>query len=262
MSESLDLDTLDQDARGALERLVLTLADTKRLMGIRYSDWTIGAPTIETGISAASMCQDEWGHARLLYAMLKQMGKDPGPYERDRPAEQYASVSALDEEATDWAAVVALMVLADGALSAMLEAFAAGSFEPAQKRVPKMLAEEEFHASLGAAWYRRLAASEGDAKDLLTAATTRILPDLLAWVGTDDDGYRRMTDAGVIENAEARLARFKDEVRALTSLVDIDIDAVSPTSEWDEERGRTPGRPNDEAVERARGDLNRALFVE
>ncbi|MEM7414024.1 MAG: Phenylacetic acid catabolic protein [Gemmatimonadota bacterium] len=262
MSETLDFDGLDQESQAALERLVLTLADTKRLMGIRYSDWTIGAPTIETGISAASMCQDEWGHARLLYAMFKRMGKDPGPYERDRAAEEYASVSALDDEATDWAAVVALMVLVDGALSAMLQAFAEGTFEPARKRVPKMLAEEEFHASLGAAWYRRLAASEGEARDLLTAATQRMLPDLLAWVGTDDEGYRRMTDAGVIEDAEARSSRFKDEVRSLTALVDVDIDAVAPTSEWDAARSRTPGRPNDEAVQRARGDLNRALFVE
>ena len=31
---------------------------------------------------------------------------------------------------------------------------------------------------------------------------------------------------------------------------------------WDEGRGRGPGHPDEEAVERARGDRNRTLFVE
>lgn len=98
MSDALDPGALDESGRVALTRLILTLADSKRLMGIRYSDWLLGAPSIETGIAASSMAQDEWGHARLLYAMLKDLEIDPVPVERDRPAEAYASVAALDEE--------------------------------------------------------------------------------------------------------------------------------------------------------------------
>jgi 1,2-phenylacetyl-CoA epoxidase catalytic subunit len=262
MTEALDVGTLDADGRAALERLILTLADTKRLMGIRYSDWTLGAPSIETGIAASSMAQDEWGHARLLYAMFKGLGRDPVVLEHDRPASEYASMAALDEEMPDWAAVVAAMVLVDGALSVVLAAFAAGSFEPARSRVPKMLAEEEFHVSLAEAWYRRLAAAEGEARELLTAATRAMLPSVLAWVGADDAASRLMTGAGVWSPADQRLAAFGDAVREMTTLVDIDVDAVTPSTDWDEARGRTSGEPNEEAVERARGDRNRALFVE
>jgi ring-1,2-phenylacetyl-CoA epoxidase subunit PaaC len=262
MSDVLDLETLDGPGRAALERLILTLADSKRLMGIRYSDWLLGAPSIETGISASSMAQDEWGHARLLYSMLKDLDRDPEAYEHDRASEAYASVSVLDDEMPDWAAVVAAMTLADGALSTVLSSFAEGTFETARSRVPKMLAEEEFHSSLGAAWYRRLAQAEGEARKLLTAATRSMLPALLAWVGADDEAARLMVRAGVIAPAAERLLAYRHAVRDLTALVDVDVDAVEPDPAWDPARGRAPGRPSEESVERARGDRNRALFVE
>jgi 1,2-phenylacetyl-CoA epoxidase catalytic subunit len=262
MSDALDPGTLDESGRAALTRLILTLADSKRLMGIRYSDWLLGAPSIETGIAASSMAQDEWGHARLLYAMLKDLEIDPVPIERDRPAEAYASVAALDEEMPNWAAVVSAMVLVDGGLSAVLRSFSTGSFVPARSRVPKMLAEEEFHASLGAAWYRRLADSGGEALELLIEATNVMLPSVLAWVGATDDAARTMVDADVIGPAAERLDSFLDSVRDLTALAGVDIDAAKALEDWDPARGRTPGRPSEESIERARGDRNRALFVE
>ena len=125
---------LDEATRAALQRLILTLADTKRLMGLRYSDWVLGAPSIETGIAASSMSQDEWGHARLLYAMLKDFGVTPATVEHERPAAAYASVDPLDRAFPDWAAVVAGMVVVDGAATTALEAFSRGRFAPASSR--------------------------------------------------------------------------------------------------------------------------------
>lgn len=262
MSELLDVSALDADRKKALERLILTLADSKRLMGIRYSDWLLGAPSIESGIATSSMAQDEWGHARLLYAMLKELDVDPAPLEHDRAPEAYASVAALDEEMPDWAALVAAICLVDGALTTVLVSFAEGRFEPARGRVPKMLAEEEFHSSLGMAWFRRISEAGGDARRLLTAATQTMLPDVLAWVGADDDAARAVAEAGVVDGATARLDEFRDRVRELTDLVGVDVDVVEPADGWDEVRGRTHGHPDEHAIERARGDKNRALFVE
>ena len=42
----------------------------------------------------------------------------------------------------------------------------------------------------------------------------------------------------------------------------MNVDAVHAATDWDEARGRTGGRPDEEACERARGDRNRALLVE
>jgi len=255
-------EALDDRTRDALRRLVLTLADSKRLMGIRYSDWLLGSPSIETGIAASSMTQDEWGHARLLYAMLKEFGIDPVAVEHDRPAEEYASLAALDEPMPDWAALVAAMVIVDGAISAVLGSFAEGAFESARSRIPKMLAEEEYHSSLGVAWYRRLAASGGEAKDLLVAATDAMLPSTLAWVGADDEPARALAGARLIGSAEDRLSAFRSQVRDVLATAGVDVDATEPAGAWDPARGRTEGQPDEDSVVRARGDKNRALLVE
>jgi len=254
---------LDAPTRAALRRLVLSLADSKRLMGIRYSDWLLGAPSIEAGIAASSMCQDEWGHARLLYAMLKDLGEDPAVVEHGRPDGAYASVDPLDAPFPDWAAVVAGMVLVDGALSVVLESLSRGSYEPASSRVPKMLSEEEFHRSLGVAWYRRLAGSSSDeARGLLRKATESMLPVVLAWVGARDESAVRLVDAGVVDSAPALTAAFRAAVRDVVSLAGVDVAAALPSKDWDAGRGRGPGHPDADALERARGDRNRALLVE
>lgn len=263
MSDFLRPAALDAATRSALHRFVLSLADSKRLMGIRYSDWLLGAPSIEAGIAASSMCQDEWGHARLLYAMLKELGTDPTAVEHERADGAYASVDTLDAPFADWAAVTAGMVLVDGALTVALTSFARGRFEPATTRVPKMLSEEEFHRSLGLAWYRRLAESASpEAIDCLRAATEAMLPPTLAWLGASDASASRLVEAGVVGASGELIGAYREAVREPVALVGVDVDAVRPSEGWDAKRGRGPGHPDADALERARGDRNRMLLVE
>lgn len=246
-----------------LERLILTLADSKRLLGIRYSDWLLGAPSIETGIAASSMCQDEWGHARLLYAMLKELDRDPREVEHERPSEAYASVDALDVPFESWAEFVAAAVLVDGAITTAVEGFGNGRFELAGNRVPKMLAEEEFHADFAHAWYRKLAKGTDEAKDALIQATQRFLPRVMAWVAPSDDLHQELAGAGFTDPADDLAERFAARVSPVLQAVKVDIRSAGPEREgWDAARGRGPGHPDEESVERARGDRNRALFVE
>ena len=262
MNEPLEIRDLDGTGMSALRRLILTLADSKRMMGIRYSDWLLGAPSIEAGIAVSAMAQDEWGHARLLYAMLKDVGLDPLEVEHELPGEDYASVGALDEPFDHWAGLVAAMTVVDEAISVALLGFSRGSYEAARTRVPKMLAEEEFHASLAKAWYRRLADSSHKGRTLLHDSTERLLPPVLAWLGADDASARAMVVSGVTESGESMTEVLRERLRDLTALVEVNIDRAQPNSGWDEDRARGPGRPDEEAIERVRGDRNRALLVE
>lgn len=252
---------LDDGLRADVRRLILSLADTKRLLGIRYSDWLLGAPSIEAGIAASGMAQDEWGHARLLYALLKDLGEDPIPVEHDRPPEAYANCDALDAEADDWADIVAFMAVVDSALTVLLEGFAEGSYEPAGGRAGKMIAEEGFHRDMAAAWLRRLASGSAEARSRVADACGRMLPRTLAWMAADDASARRLAEAGVLPGSDALLARFAEMHGAVLAAAGVDLPAPD-RSDWDAERGRGPGHPGLEAVERARGDLNRELFVE
>ena len=247
----------------ALQRLILSLADTKRMLGIRYSDWLLGAPSIESGIATASMSQDEWGHARLLYAMLKDFGVDPVEVEHSRPAAEYCSASCLDEPFADWAAVVAGIVVVDGTLSLALEGFAAGAYDAARRRIPKMLAEEAFHRDFGQAWMRRISDGSEEGRELLAAAAEPMLTDAITCLLPADDEARLLAAAGVTARpaeARARLARRLAEPLAALGTV---ADAYPPLpADWIAGRRRPTGEPAGDAVERARGDRNRALFVE
>lgn len=243
-------------------RGILSLADSKRLLGIRYSDWLLGAPSIEAGIATASMCQDEWGHARLLYAMLKEFGVSPRKVEHRRPAEEYASIDPLDHPFPDWAALIAGVIVVDGAISAVLEGFSAGRYDQAQTRVPKMLAEEEYHADLGGAWFRKLASGSDEARERLIQACEAYLPRTLAWVAPEDDAHGELVEAGIFGSAAASRSRFERAVDPFLRLIDLDVGGTAAErSSWDAVRGRGPGHPDEESVERARGDLNRSLLV-
>mgnify|MGYP001545344140 CR=1 FL=1 len=88
----------------------------------------------------------------------------------------------------------------------------------------------------------------------------------------DVAGLRRWTDQDLrafavfwvggllvsIVGATMLLSAIDDGAEACTTG---NIDAVEPTAEWDQARGRTPGQLAEEAAERARGDRNRMLFV-
>ena len=54
--------------------LVGSLADNKAALGRRYAEWAISAPTLESAVAAAAMAQDELGHARSTYPVLKALG--------------------------------------------------------------------------------------------------------------------------------------------------------------------------------------------
>lgn len=261
MSDALRADDLTPDVRAALRRQIVTLADSKRILGLRYSDWLLGAPSIETGIAASSMAQDEWGHARLLYSMLKDFGEDPSAAEHERPREEYTNVSVLDDPFSDWAGFVMAMTVVDGALTLALEGFAEGRYETARSRIPKMLGEEEFHRDMGLAWLRSLGGGAQEAKDRLRQAGSWALPRTLAWLAPDDETYGLLVDADLAASRDTLLGRFRD--RYGPTMASIGVDIPEPAAQdWDAARGRSAGAPDEEVIARARGDLNRALMVE
>ena len=54
--------------------LLESLADNKYVLGRRYAEWCTGAPMLESAVAAAAMAQDELGHARSFYPLLRGFG--------------------------------------------------------------------------------------------------------------------------------------------------------------------------------------------
>src|SRR5205085_6524439 len=86
----------------SLYSLVKSLADNKQLLGMRYAEWCIAAPSLEADIAAAAMGLDDIGRSRVLYGSLRELGTPDGPDEGS-----YSNVPYLDRPWTDWTQFVA-----------------------------------------------------------------------------------------------------------------------------------------------------------
>lgn len=268
---------LGDDARDALRSLILSLADSKRVLGLRYSDRMLGAPTLEAGIAASSMAQDEWGHARLTYAMLGDFGDDPKALEHARPAAEYRSHPALDEGFGSWADFIACMLLVDTALTAQYAALVGSRYTPVQNRVQKMLDEERFHFQYAAGWARRIA-SVAELRDEFAASLARYLPAALQWTGDDaapglgrlvEDGLVTGNAASVRDRVLARVGPVLEETGFADGLGITRRDGGAFSyggalawDGWDESTRRSGGALDEATASRARGDKNRALLLD
>jgi len=251
-------------ANAATRDLILVLADSKRLLGTRYAEWILGAPELEAGIACASMAQDEWGHARLLYALLRDFGDEPEQLEHEREAADYRSMEVLDRTPYTWAELVVLNALVDLALSVQLEALRASSHAPLKQRVGKLLDEEVFHARHGTAWLKRLAAATPEAQAEVKRAAAAVLPATLRWFGPDAGQGMVLLGAGVADTSGNGLReRFLERVAPLLKLVGVAADGQPDFKDFDEATRRTSGTaPDAQTIQRVRGDKNRQFLMD
>jgi phenylacetate-CoA oxygenase PaaI subunit len=258
---------LPEQVRAAVRDLILVLADSKRLLGTRYAEWILGAPELEAGIACASMSQDEWGHGRLLYALLRDFDDDVDRIEHGRPPEEYRSMAVLDRAPDSWPGFVALNALADLALTVQLEALRASAYLPLRQRVQKLLEEEQFHAAHGTAWLRRMARSGTSARTAAAEAVRAVLPGLLQWFGADSTQARTLLDASIVSAAGSSLRnRYLERAAPLLAelaLGDVLTSIESDFTRFDESRRREHGTAPDAAtIEKVRGDRNRAFLMD
>lgn len=264
-SEAVRAGDLPDDVRTAVRDLVLVLADSKRLLGMRYGQWLLGAPELEAGIACASMAQDEWGHARLLYALLRDFGDDVDHIEHGRTAAEYCSIDVLDTEPASWPELVALNALVDSALTIQLEALAGSAFLPLRQRVQKLIDEEAFHAAHGAAWFRRIAGAGDAGHDAMQRAAQRVVAPVLRWFGPDSARARALQDASITDASGSTMrTRFIERAGPLLRLVSDDAlpDLQPDFGDFDESARRAGGAPDDDTIARIRGDRNRAFLMD
>ncbi|MGH7503184.1 MAG: 1,2-phenylacetyl-CoA epoxidase subunit PaaC [Longimicrobiales bacterium] len=245
--------------------LILALADSKRLLGMRYAGWILGAPELETGIACASMAQDEWGHGRLLYSLLKDFDDDVDRLEHGREAAEYRNIEMLDRAPATWPDLVVANAFVDRTISVQLDALSESSWAPVRQRVGKMLDEERFHAAHGEAWFRRLARGGDVARTALTMAAEAALPIVLRWYGPDSDHDRQLVEDGVT-NAPASGLRDRLIGHVGPLLDEIGLDAAGVTVDFDgfDEATRrcAPGGPDERTLAQVRGDRNRAFLMD
>jgi phenylacetate-CoA oxygenase PaaI subunit len=184
----------------ALFQVLASLADNKYYLGRRYAEWCNGAPTLEAAVAAAAMAQDELGHARAIYPLLRSFpGVAPAEIEPET-RQHFGNVSFLDAPFGGWSDFVAANFLLDTALTVLFEAARDSSYEPLRGRARKVLQEERVHELHGQGWVRRLAKAGGGVPADLSAALARMWAETLCWFGPPDDaGMAALRDDGVLD---------------------------------------------------------------
>src|SRR6266567_1159300 len=105
----------------SLSDLVLSIADNKQMLGLRYAEWATRAPSLEADIAAAAMGLDDLGHSRVLYGCLEPLGHDPRGPERETDPGTIRSLAYFDEPWSQWAQFVAANAILDTAFTVMME---------------------------------------------------------------------------------------------------------------------------------------------
>jgi len=267
---------LPEETRDALADLLLVLADSKRVLGIHYADWILGSPTLEAGIACSAMAQDEWGHGRILYAMLDDFGMDPDRLEHERGPSEYRSSELLDEPTDSWPALLSLNLLLDTALSVQIDAMRESRLEPLHHKVSKILDEERYHFEHARGWTARMASTDRG-RQATGEPFRRAWRACLRWFGSEDDELpSRLASEGIVDAGPDELRR-RWVSRVAPSVVEVEPDLAERTEDgwrsriepdwegWDPATRRlrdAPGPDDEQILSRVRGDRNRSLLGE
>ncbi|MDQ6899606.1 MAG: phenylacetate-CoA oxygenase subunit PaaI [Candidatus Dormibacteraeota bacterium] len=216
----------------SLSGLVLSLADNKQLLGLRYAEWATRAPSLEADIAAAAMGLDDLGHSRVLYGCLDPLGNDPRGQERENNAAEYRNLAYFDESFPTWGHFVAANAVLDTAFSVMLQAMVEGSSEVLRTRLRKMLMEERYHFLHGRSWLRA-----GIDQAPLTAAWQ----EALEWFGPPDGEVAQLHGSGALALGPGELrARLEERLETAAPALQLDW------STWDARRRRSRAGQIDE----------------
>ena len=180
---------------GPVSDLVLSLADCKQLLGLRYAEWCSATPTLEADIAAAAMGLDDLGHSRVLAGCLSELGPDPRGPERESDPAAYRNVAFLDDTWTEWEQFVAANAILDTAFSVLIESLVEGEVELLRTRLRKMLAEERYHFLHGRSWLNELGTSP---------AVDQAWQEAVEWFGPDGKELRKRL-AAKLERPEPKL---------------------------------------------------------
>jgi len=224
----------------SLSDLVLSIADNKQMLGLRYAEWATRAPSLEADIAAAAMGLDDLGHSRVLYGCLEPLGGDPRGPERETDPGSLRSLPYFDEPWTEWAQFVAANAILDAAFTVMIEACVNGSVEVLQHRLRKMLMEERYHFMHGRSWLK---------SGIDTGPLNQAWQEAIEWFGPPDGETAALHDDGRLSMGPPYL-RTRLEERLETRAPKLRIDWRS----WDGMRRRTrPGAIDERTFTMLRG---------
>jgi len=214
--------TLDVLLREPMFALLSSLADNKYVLGRRYAEWCTGAPMLESAVAAAAMAQDELGHARSFYPLLRGFASGREATQMEEKGWQQRPTSAmrcLDRQFGTWCDFLAANLVVDSALTTLLAAAIDSPYEPLRQRARKIQQEEAGHWVHAAGWVRRMSHSRRD----LATALANVWDDAFTWFGQPDDAVAGALHTGRVlaEGPDGLRKRLRGKLEPLLDEADL-----------------------------------------
>jgi phenylacetate-CoA oxygenase PaaI subunit len=195
-----------------LPALIAGLADNKYFLGRRYAEWCTAAPTLESAVAAAAMAQDEIGHARSFYPVLREVAGD-SPENDAETRTSFSNVPFLSRSFASWTDFVAANLVFDSAVTVLLESARDSAFNPLGQRARRILEEEPLHWLHAEGWTRRLAANDGALRRALDASLAQVGKESIEWLSIATPG---LVDERVLgSDADGLRARLREKVNPI-----------------------------------------------
>jgi ring-1,2-phenylacetyl-CoA epoxidase subunit PaaA len=157
-----------------------------------YSPSIRSAPTLEDKIAIASACQDELGHAQVMYRMLEEFGYDPHEYIFDRDPASWRTNQVLEYPHNDYIESVVSMCYGDRAgYITTVDLEQNCSYAPYARSLRKVNFEETFHVSHGERWVRYFWNQSEESRARVQKAVDFYFPLCAGWFGVPDDLKKR-----------------------------------------------------------------------
>jgi ring-1,2-phenylacetyl-CoA epoxidase subunit PaaC len=219
--------TTPATAQETMISLIGSLADNKAALGRCYAGWAVSAPTLESAVAAAAMAQDELGHARSTYPVLKVLGVE------DAEGDAGRRLALLDGGLPDWASLIAANLLVDAVLTTFVSACVDSSVEAMASRARKILQEEGSHRAHAEAWARRLCRGGEATREQLLARLRETWEQAGRWAGPDDDpGFAATLQEGMVDRGPAaQREAVRAWLRELLASEGVELDLPEPT-DW------------------------------
>jgi len=253
------IESLPKGTEDEFRDLLLSISDTKLLLGYHFGEWTFRTPSMESGIAACNFAQDELGHVRLFHGMMKKhSAESDATLIHDRAADKYNSVVCLNSDISNWLELITYSAVVDAGTTILLESLKDSNFRPLRERVEKILQEEKFHSDYCNAWVASLASdgngnseTVGDIFSKAVAAFTRWVQD----INTTSLKHAGMMTSSAEEINESCFNSFK------TMAKNAGLNIPGSMSDQQDNIEGFPQFPEEEIIYSLRGEKNEVFRV-
>jgi len=187
-----DLDEMTPRYRNVLVSTIHIAADLETMVLPTYLPAIRMAPTLGDKITVAAACQDELGHAQVMYRILEEFGYDTHDFLLKRDPSEWRTFQMVEYPHKDYIEFVVSLCFGDRAgfiTTTDLEENC--SFGPYSRSLRKVNFEEKFHVAHGEKWVAFFFDHSAETRQRIQEAVDFYFPLCVSWFGMPDERKKR-----------------------------------------------------------------------